>query len=96
MDDADLFADISSGTDNAKGTAELRCPFCESDIEAAPRKRNYTFPRRDSQKRHVRAQHLTQNAVGEGFDCPYQGCTAFLGTATHFLRHAEGQHGECF
>ena len=96
MDDEELFADISPVTDNAKGKTKLRCPFCECDIEAAPRKRNYTFPRRDSQKRHVRGQHLTEHAVGEGFDCPYNGCSAFLGTATHFLRHAEGQHGDLF
>lgn len=65
-------------------------------MEAAPPKRNYEFPGRDSRKRHVRVQHLTEEAVGEGFDCPYEGCSAFLGTATHFLRHAEGQHGDQF
>jgi hypothetical protein len=96
IDNENPFAGILSVTDNAKGTAELRCPFCEYDREAAPRKRNYTFPRRDSQKRHIRAQHLTQHAIGDGFDCPYEGCTAFLGMATHFLRHAEGQHGNLF
>jgi hypothetical protein len=96
MDDEDPFAGISPVADNAKATAELRCPFCKCDIEAAPRKRDYKFPRRDSWKRHVRGQHLTEQAVGEGFDCPYEGCTAFLGTATQFLRHAEGQHGDCF
>jgi hypothetical protein len=80
----------------AKATAELRCPFYKCDIEAAPRKRDYKFPRRDSWKRHVRGQHLTKQAVSKGFDCPYKGCTAFLGTATHFLRHTEGQYSDCF
>lgn len=96
IDEEDPLADISPVTNNAKDTTEFRCPFCQCDLEAGPRKRNYTFPRRDSWKRHVRGQHLTEHAVGEGFDCPYEGCLAFLGTATHFLRHAEGQHGECF
>jgi hypothetical protein len=96
IEDEDPLADISPITDNAEGTTELRCPFCDCDMEAAPRKRNYEFPRRDSRKRHVRAQHLTEHAVGDGFDCPYEGCSAFLGTATHFLRHAEGQHGDLF
>ena len=96
MDNEDLFADILLVTNNAKGKTKLRCPFCEYDIEVSPCKRNYTFPRRDNRKRHVRWQHLTEHAVGEGFDCPYGGCSAFLGTATHFLRHAEGQHCELF
>jgi hypothetical protein len=96
IDEEAPFADISPVTDYARGMTELRCPFCQCDLEAGPRKRNYTFPRRDSWKRHVRGQHLTEHAVGEGFDCPYEGCSAFLGTATHFLRHAEGQHGELF
>ncbi|KIM93318.1 hypothetical protein OIDMADRAFT_184762 [Oidiodendron maius Zn] len=96
IDEEDPFADILPVTDDEKDTTEFRCLFCQCDLEAGPRKRNYTFPRRDSWKRHVRSQHLTELAVGEGFDCPYEGCTSFLGTATHFLRHAEGQHGDLF
>ena len=93
----DPFPNIPSATDTANVTAvELYCPFCKCDREAGSRKREHKYPRRDSWKRHVRGQHLTEQAVGEGFDCPYEGCTAFLGTAIHFLRHAEGQHGDCY
>jgi hypothetical protein len=86
------FADTTSADD----TEEFCYPFCKGDMEAPPRKRDYKYPRRDSRNRHVRGQHLTKQAVGEGFDCPYEECTAFLGGDTHFLRHAEGQHGDCY
>ena len=97
IDEDDSFVDIPPVADSADvTTVELRCPFCKCDKEAGPRKREHKYPRRDSWKRHVRGQHLTDQAVGEGFDCPYGGCDAFLGTATQFLRHAEGQHCDCF
>ena len=86
IDEDHAFADIPLVADTViVSTVGLRSPFCRCD-EAGPRKREHEYPRRDSRKRHVRAQHLTDQAVGEGFDCPYEGCMAFLGTATHFLK----------
>jgi hypothetical protein len=94
MDEEDPFADITLVDDTAVDSrAELCCPFCKwGDEEAGPRKKKYKFSRRDSRKRHVQDQHLTKQAIGEGFDCPYDGCTAFLGTAMHFLSHEERHH----
>lgn len=71
---------------------ELYCAFCKwGDEEAGPQKRKYAFSRPDSLRRHVRAQH-PKNRTG-GFDCPYRGCSAFLGSAEHFLNHTQRQHG---
>lgn len=71
----------------------LYCPFCKwSDEEAGPQKRDYIFSRPDSLERHLRVQHLNNRAADEGFDCPYEGCSAFLGGAIHFLNHRECQH----
>jgi hypothetical protein len=73
---------------------ELYCAFCRwGDEEAGPRKREHLFSRVDSLGRHIRAQHLRPRAAGAGFDCPYRGCSAFLGSAMHFLNHTERQHG---
>jgi hypothetical protein len=70
----------------------LYCAFCKwGDEEAGPRKQKYAFSRPDSLGRHVRAQHL-KNRTG-GFDCPYRGCSAFLGSAEHFLNHTARLHG---
>jgi hypothetical protein len=75
-------------------TPMLYCPFCRCvDEEGGPRKRKYLFSRPDSLGRHVRVQHLENRAAGEGFDCPYRVCSAFLGNAEHFLNHTERQHG---
>ena len=75
-------------------TPMLYCPFCKCiDGEAGPQKRKYLFSHPDSLGRHVRVQHLENRAAGEGFDCPYRECSAFLGNATHFLNHIEHQHG---
>jgi hypothetical protein len=72
----------------------LYCAFCKwGDEEAGPRKRKHIFSRPDSLGRHVRVQHLKNRAAGEGFDCPYRGCSAFLGSAEHFLNHTQRQHG---
>jgi hypothetical protein len=71
----------------------LYCAFCKwVDEEAGPRKRNHVFSRIDSLGRHIRAQHLCPRAAGEGFDCPYQGCSAFIGSALHFVTHTKHQH----
>ena len=74
----------------------LYCPFCKwVDVEAGPLKREHVFSRTDSLRRHIRAQHLCPQAAGEGFDCPYRGCSAFLGSALHFVTHTKHQHGLC-
>jgi hypothetical protein len=70
----------------------LYCPFCRRDEEAGPRKRKYTFSRPDSLERHLRDQHLNDWAPYEGFNCPYEECSAFLGGVTHFLSHRQRQH----
>ena len=67
--------------------------FCKwVDEEAGPRKQDHVFSRIDSLGRYIRAQHLCPRAAGEGFNCPYQGCLAFLGSTVHFLSHTERQH----
>ena len=97
MDEEDPFADIPPVDNIAKGTTdEWYCPFCRGDEEVGPVRREYKYSRRDSRKRHAQDQHLTELAIGEGFDCPYEGCNAFLGTAMHFYSHAERQHDDCF
>ena len=74
----------------------LYCAFYKwVDEEAGPRKRDYVFSRIDSLGRHIRAQHLCPWAAGKGFDCLYQGCSAFLGSADHFLSHIERGHDLC-
>jgi hypothetical protein len=68
----------------------LYCPFCKwCDKEAGPQKRAYIFSRSDSLERHLRVQHLNNRAPDEGFDCPYEGCSAFLGGVMHFLSHRQ-------
>ncbi len=72
---------------------EMFCAFCRwVDEEAGLRKREHLFSRVDSLGRHIRAQHLRPRAAGEGFGCPYWGCSAFLGSAMHFLNHTARQH----
>jgi hypothetical protein len=72
----------------------LFCAFCKwVDEEAGPRKREHVFSRIDSLGRHIWAQHLCPRAAGEGFDCPYQGCLAFIGSALHFVNHTKHHHG---
>ena len=73
---------------------ELFCAFCRwGDKEAGPRKREHLFSCVDSLGRHIRVQHIHPRAAGEGFVCPYKGCSAFLGSAMHFLSHTARQHG---
>jgi Protein of unknown function (DUF3435) len=75
-------------------TPDLFCPFCKwGDEEVGPRKRNHLYARPDSLGRHIRDQHLADRDANDGFDCPYEGCSAFLGGAEHFLNHTECQHG---
>jgi hypothetical protein len=72
----------------------LYCAFCKwVDEEAGPRKREHVFSRINSLGRHIRAQHLCPRAAGEGFNCPYQGCSAFIGSALHFVTHMKYQYG---
>jgi hypothetical protein len=73
---------------------ELYCPFCKwGGEEVPPRKRNHLYARPDSLGRHIRDQHLADQDANEGFDCPYEECSAFLGGTEHFLNHTECQHG---
>jgi hypothetical protein len=75
-------------------TPDLCCPFCKwGDEEVGPRKRNHLYARPDSLGRHIRDQHLADRDANEGFDCPYEGCSAFLGGGMHFLNHTARQHG---
>jgi hypothetical protein len=68
--------------------------FCKwVDKEAGPRKWEYVFSRINSLGRHIRAQYLCPRAAGKGFDCLYQGCSAFIGSALHFVTHTKHQHG---
>jgi hypothetical protein len=89
-------ADLNHGTDGPDDgpvTPDLCCPFCKwGDVEVAPRKWDYVFARPDSLGRHIRDQHLVERDGNEGFDCPYEGCSAFLGGAMHFLNHTVRQH----
>ena len=64
--------------------------FCKwANKEAGPRKREHVFSRISSLGRHIRAQYLCPRAAGKGFDYPYQGCSAFLGSAIYFLSYTE-------
>jgi hypothetical protein len=86
-------ADPNHGIDRPV-TPELFCPFCRwGDEEVGPQQRNYVYARPDSLGRHIRDQHLAERDANEGFDCPYEGCSAFLGGAIYFLDHTERQHG---
>ena len=92
-DDSDLDSTAPTEIEERPPVHVLYCAFCKwVDEEAGPRKREYEFSRIDSLVRHIRAQHLKPRAIGEGFDCPYRGCSAFLGDADHFLNHTERQH----
>jgi hypothetical protein len=87
---------IASNVQNLSGTVNLFCAFCKwGDNEAGPRKRKHRFSRIDSLRRHVHAQHLHERAAANGFSCPYKGCSAYLGSATHFLSHTARQHDIC-
>lgn len=88
----DVVADMDA--EEQPAIQRLYCAFCKwADEEAGPRKREHLFSRIDSLSRHVRAQHLCPSAAGEGFDCPYPACSAFLGSALHFVTHTKHQHG---
>ena len=75
-------ADLNYGIDPPV-IPRLCCPFCN---------RNYEYARPDSLGRHVRDQHLAEQDEDEGFDCPYEGCSALLAGAVYFLDHAKRQH----
>ena len=67
-------------------TPQFCYPFCKlGEEEVDPRKRNHLYARPDSLGRHIRNQNLTEQNANEGFDCPYEECSAFLGGAEHFL-----------
>ena len=68
------------------------CAFCLGDEEVGPKKRYHKYSRIDSLIRHFRDQHLKYQGSDEGFHCPYNGCSAFLGNSMHFLNHFERQH----
>ena len=90
-------ADPNHGTDvpdDEPATPNLCCPFCRwGDEEVGPRKRDNEYARPDSLGRHIRDQHLAERDANEGFDCPYEGCSAFLGGGMHFLNHTARQQG---
>jgi hypothetical protein len=89
-------ADLNHDTDESFDepvTPDLYCPFCKwGDEEVGPRKRDHVYARPDSLGRHIRDQHLVARDPNEGFDCPYEGCSAFLGGGMHFLNHTARQH----
>jgi hypothetical protein len=85
---------ILDSAQDLPNATNLYCAFCRwGDEEAGPRKRKHLFSRIDSLGRHVRVQHLKKRA--KGFRCPYEGCSAFLGNAMHFLHHTARQHRLC-
>ncbi|KAF7955066.1 uncharacterized protein EAE97_000325 [Botrytis byssoidea] len=65
----------------------------ENNIEVESKKREYEYLHIDSLSRHIKTQYLQSRTVDEGFHCPYQDCSAFLGSAMHFLNHTARQHG---
>jgi hypothetical protein len=72
---------------------KLLCVFYRwGDEEAGPRKREHVFFRVDNLGWHIRIQHLHPRAAGEGFVCPYEGCSAFLRRVMHFLSYTARQH----
>lgn len=77
----------ADGLDDELVTPDLRCPFCKwGDEEVGPRKRDHVYDARpDSLGRQIRDQHLAERDANEGFSCSYEGCSAFLGGAMHFL-----------
>jgi hypothetical protein len=54
--------------------------------------RNHLYAR-PTLGRHTRDQHLAGRDANEGFSCPYEGCSSFLGGGMHFLNHTARQHG---
>lgn len=67
---------------------ELFCAFCKwGDEEAGPWKQEHLFSCVDSLGRYIRVQYLHPQAAGKGFVCPYEGCSAFLGSVIYFLSH---------
>jgi hypothetical protein len=78
---------------NEPVTPDLYGPFCKSgDEEVGPRKRDHLYARPDSLGRHIRDQHLVERDPNDGFDCPYEGCSAFLGGGRYFFNHTARQH----
>jgi hypothetical protein len=64
--------------------------FCKwANKEAGPRKQEHAFSRISSLGRYIRAQYLCPRAAGEGFDCPYQGYSAFIGSALYLVTHTK-------
>jgi hypothetical protein len=81
----------SDGLNDEPVTPDLFCPFCRwGDEEVGPRKRNHVYARPGSLGRHIRDQHLAERDPNEGFDCPYERCSAFLGGGMYFLNHTRG------
>jgi hypothetical protein len=90
--DTDSIADIELG--ELPISPVLYCAFCRwGDKEVGSRKWKYLFSHPNSLGRHVRVQHLRNQTVHRGFDCPYRECSAFLGNVEHFLNHTERQYG---
>jgi hypothetical protein len=81
-------ADPNHGTDGPLDepvTPDLFCTLCSGNEEAGPQ--NHVYARPDSLGRHIRDQHLAERDPNEGFDCPYKGCSTFLGGGMYFLNH---------
>ncbi|KAF7894704.1 uncharacterized protein EAF01_010154 [Botrytis porri] len=89
-----LILDATTRPDQLSKVSKLFCAFCRwNDNEVGPKKREHKYLRIDSLSRHIKTQHLQSRTTGEGFHCPYQECSAFLGSAMHFLNHTARQHG---
>ena len=81
-------ADIHIGVDHP-ATSVPQLP-----VDAVgPWRWNRLYTRPDSLGRHIRDQYLSERDANEGFDCPYEGCSAFLGGAEHFLNYIGRQYG---
>jgi hypothetical protein len=78
---------------DVKPMVVLCCPFCKvGGEEVPPGMRDHVYARPDSLGRHIRVQHLADQDASEDFDCPYEDCSAFLGTTMHFFSHAARQY----
>jgi hypothetical protein len=70
---------------------KLFCPFCRWTEESiGPIQRNHEFARKDTLEKHLLKQHLAGRATM--IRCPYEDCSAFLGSPGHVMSHLARGH----
>ncbi|KAH6670144.1 hypothetical protein B0J14DRAFT_112396 [Halenospora varia] len=75
----------------------LFCGFCRwaAEGQVGPLLRYKKWPRKDNLQKHVRRKHLRGRDKGP-IPCPWEGCSAFLGSGAQVQNHIARAHGQYY